>query len=150
MMKMLEESEKVLDAMLPDERAVAVENAFGYIYAKAYKFNKAGADVYRKDDFFEQPPADTEPEMLELIASGCRQILSGKGFSAEKPLQDIGVAGFYRLMELFHFESSKRKSIYKKADGGRSGGIIDRITFVHLVDGREATLYNFCANNGDD
>ncbi len=66
--------------------------AFGYIMAKAANFLKLGPDQYRKADFFNMPRQELEMEGLKLIRLGFSQILAGRGYRADRPIQGIGVA----------------------------------------------------------
>lgn len=61
---------------------------------------------------------------------------------------DIDVSGFYDVMQLFYFKSQSRETFYQFRQGEEKGAL-DCITFRHRVDGREATLYNFCLFNDD-
>jgi len=138
-MGMFQEMTQALQSMPPEYRQTAEENGYVYIYTKAYLYLQMGPDVYRKQDPFKLPAVDSDPEDLAAIESGCRQILDGDGFSAERPLKRIGISGFYRLLELFHF-SMVRQSIGGKASSGK--GFVDKMLMRHVMDERLINLYN--------
>jgi hypothetical protein len=138
-MGMFQEMTKALQAMPPEYRQTAEENGYVYIYSKAYLYLQMGPDVYRRQDYFKLPAVDSDPDDLSAIESGCRQILAGDGFSAERPLKGIGISGFYRLLELFHF-SMVRQSIGGKASSGK--GFVDKMLMRHVVDERLINLFN--------
>ncbi len=104
---------------------------------------KLGPDNYRKEDFFQQPPLNVATKDMESIRYGCEQIIEGRGFDHKTPLQGFGVSGFYRLMELFHFQFESRKTKYSFKYEEEKGAL-DILTFAHQVDDGKATLFHFC------
>ena len=82
----------------------------GYVSAKAKMLRKMGVERYRKEDFFDQPSEDLDSEDLADLLRGCQQIEDGLGFSAETPLDDIGVGACYALIQTFHFRVTDRRS----------------------------------------
>lgn len=143
-MKTIEKLDQLFSEMSEAEQAYCTQNQLPYIFTKAELFLKIGADKYRKEDFFHEPSERADADDLEAIRLGCEQIMQGRGFAAEKPLQNIGVSGFYRLMELFHFDYESRETKYA-FHVGEQRGALDIITFTHRMDDRKATLFNFCA-----
>lgn len=139
----MERLDKIMSAMSDQESEVALNNHLPYIFTKAEMFMRMGAEKYRKGDFFKQPDADYTPEDIDILKTGCKQILDGKGFSKDKPLKGLGVFGFSGLMLLFHFEKESRVTDHSFEMEGKRGAL-DAITFRHLMDERRATLYNFC------
>jgi hypothetical protein len=134
----------LLNSLPAEEQETMMENHFAYLFSKAYKYLKMGPVIYRKTDFFREPPEDMTKEELEVLQSACRQILEGKGFSSAKPFTGLGVSGFYDAMRLFHFDSKSRNTNFNFHNDDDKGAL-DCITFQHRIDDREATLYNFCA-----
>jgi hypothetical protein len=135
--------ESVFDSLTAEQQETYTLNQFPYLFAKAQLYLEIGPDLYRKNDFFQQPPIDIDPTDLKAIKTGCEQILEGKGFELDSPFQDIGVSGFYRLMELFHFEFVSRKTKHGYMLHGFKGAL-DRITFSHALNNHQITLHNFC------
>jgi len=142
-MKTMEKIEKVLSLMNSDEQEYCILNQFPYIFTKAELYLKIGSDNYRKEDFFQQPPLNLDTVDMESIRYGCEQIIEGRGFDHKTPLQGLGVSGFYRLMELFHFQFESRKTKYSFKYEEEKGAL-DIMTFTHQMDDRKATLFHFC------
>ena len=139
----METIEKVLSLMNSDDQEYCILNQFPYIFTKAELYLKIGPDKYRKEDFFQQPPLNVAAKDMESIRYGCEQIVEGRGFNFSTPLQGLGVSGFYRLMELFHFQFESRKTKYS-FEYEEEKGALDIMTFTHQMDDRKATLFHFC------
>ena len=134
----------ILFAKMTDEEKELMEKfRFGYIFFKAQLFLKIGPDKYRKDDAFQQPPIDFNSEDIEVLNDGCRQILNGVGLIPEKAFTNLDVSGFSALFRMFHFSSTSRETKYGFILNGKKG-VLDQITFQHLMDGSVVTYYNFC------
>lgn len=94
-------------------------------------------EIYRKNDALGMPDPELSKEELELLKTGCRQIQEGKGKSPDNPLTEIGIHGFYLLIELFHFELKSQSTMKSSEDG-----FLDKMECGHLVTGDELVLYN--------
>jgi hypothetical protein len=139
-----------LDALMDiwdeDLQGRALENNFPYIYSKAYMFLEKGAVLYRKDDFFHEPPVDYTEEDIEILKNGCRQVLEGRGLTADFPFINLDVGGFYALFRMFHYENESRKTKYSFRYEGKKG-ILDHITFAHIVDDNTISFFNFVGHS---
>jgi hypothetical protein len=144
MMNELKELDLFLNNMTQKDRDYALANHFAYFFSKARLFLKIGPKKYRMLDFFEQPSDKNSVEELEVLTLGCTQIMEGRGFSEERPFVNLDVFGFSLLMSMFHFERDSRTSKYGVEIEGKTG-VLDCITVIHQVDGKKATLFNFCA-----
>ena len=133
----------ILDKLNKEQQIHLIENQFIYLFSKAELFLRLGPEKYRKADFFKLPPLDSTLEELEILKLGCVQITDGKGFSESSPLTGIDVSGLNLLMRLFHFELESRSTNYQYSFNDLEG-ILDCITFKHIVDGRKATIFNLC------
>jgi hypothetical protein len=142
-MKTMEKIESILSLMNSDDQEYCILNQFPYIFTKAELYLEIGPDNYRKEDFFQQPPLNLDTVDMESIRYGCEQITEGRGFNYSTPLQGLGVSGFYRLMELFHFQFESRKTKYSFKYEEEKGAL-DIMTFAHQMDDRKATLFHFC------
>lgn len=125
-----------------EQQADLLDNQFAYIFVKAYKYLETDPASYREVDYFKMPPATLTAQDLAIIKSGCEQIIEGKGFSESTPLINIGVSGFYNLMNIFHFKSLERKTKHGTVIG-ENRGAMDCMVFKHAMDERKAKLYNF-------
>lgn len=140
--------DEVMDAMTEDQQLLAIENQFPYMFTKAAIYLSVGPEQYSKEDYFKLPKT-TDTEELEWIKQGCIQLCMGKGLFEGNPFTGLGVSGFYLLMELFHFKSVSRKTKRGIFIGGQRG-VLDCITFEHIIDGRPASYYNFCVYSFDE
>jgi hypothetical protein len=142
-MGLLNEFDAFFKSLTEADRQTAQENRFPYIYSKAALFLKMKPEIYRKNDFFGQPPAEFDEEDIAILKHGCQQVLEGKGFKKENPFTGLDVFGFSALMRLFHFQQLSRKTFHTYEHEERTG-ILDCITFRHLVEDTEVVYYNFC------
>lgn len=117
----------------------ANKNRFSYIHAKAEIYLKLGPDLYRKKDFFQMPDKLWDKDEVLLIATGCQQILEGKGLIEKNPFNGLGVGGFYKLLSTFHFKPKNRITKRLKIDGETH--FLDIIDFEHFVD---QTIVTYC------
>jgi hypothetical protein len=143
MKKQLESLDEVISKFTEEEISSVESNRFGYIFSKAWLYNKIGPEKYRKDDAFKQPPSDFDDEDLEIIANGCRQVLEGIGMTKEKPFTGLDVMGFSALFHLFHFKNVARQCKHGFIFNDKRGAL-DCITFEHVIDGSHVVYYNFC------
>jgi hypothetical protein len=135
--------DKVIDQFTEEEKELMFTNRFVYIFTKAWLYVKKGPEIYRKDDAFNEPPADYDAEELEILLKACKQVLEGIGMSSEKPFTGIDVFGFNALFRLFHFENVHRTTKHQFMLGDKRG-ILDCITFEHVMDREQVVYYNFC------
>jgi hypothetical protein len=96
---------------------------FGYIHFKAYRYLRIGPDAYRAQDSLGMPPKGAPPHLIALIEHGCRQIVDWRGILPERPLQGLGVNGFYRMIEVFHFTLARQSAKYRD-----DGSVMDKMT----------------------
>lgn len=134
---------ELFDSFTPEQQVYALENEFPYVYSKASSFVVMGAEKYRANDFFKQPPLDFDEEDISILQHGCSQVLAGVGMSVENPFTGLDVAGFSALMRMFHFEAIGRKTKHGKVLNNEKGAL-DCIKLKHMVDGRTCEYFNFC------
>lgn len=114
-----------------------IPESFGYIHFKSFSYLARGPEDYRQQDALDMPLESWSPAVLSLVAAGCRQILEWRGMEPAKPLTGIGIEGFCRLCDLFHF-----KVTVQKAQVLGNGLILDAMQIQHVMTGEELTLYN--------
>ena len=74
------------------------------------------------------------------MVRACEQLIAGRGFSMKKPLEGIGVAACYALLDTFHFQAVARRSASKDA------GILDRLECQHQAQPEKVwVVYNLVA-----
>jgi len=118
-------------------QGVAVPGAFGYIHFKAFRFLLVGPSEYRETDALHLPPAHWPELTLEAVTHGCEQLVQWCGLSSDRPLEGIGVSGFYALLRVFHFEVASHQ-----ATESEPGMILDVMHMRHGIESTEITLYN--------
>jgi hypothetical protein len=133
----------ILDKLTEQEQEYALENQLPYFFSKANLFLKIGYEKYRLGDYYKQPPADATNKELELLKSGCQQVIEGKGLFSNNPFVNLDVSGFSSLLRLFHFKEESRKTKHKVEFDSKRGAL-DCITFVHVISKQKTTLFNFC------
>jgi hypothetical protein len=109
-----------------------------YIISKAERFVTLGPDEYRKGDAFKMPNKEWTKEELEILKHACMQLIGGKGFTKENPLTEVGIPGFYKLIDLFHY-NCKRQALCSYDEDG----FLDEMTCVHFITQQKLILYNF-------
>lgn len=131
-----EQLETLINQFSDEDTKLCLENRFPYLYTKAYYFNRDGPESYATSDAFNLPDSSFSIEDIELLKLGCKQILEGKGFSSKNPFRNLGIRGCHKLFELFHFKFTNQQ-VTKVSDG-----MLDNMTFKHVVDNKEITYYN--------
>mgnify|MGYP007066235982 FL=1 len=114
-----------------------VDNFYEYIRVKAKRYLKAGYKKYRHYDAFNQPRIRMTKKADELLKTGCKQVVGYRGMTIETAFDGLGIPGFYRLMELFHYKVVKQRI----ADIG-NGIILDEMHLEHMVTRQKMKLYN--------
>ena len=139
--------DKLMDAWSDELQLLALDAMFPYIYTKAANYLEIGPVLYRESDAFKQPKSQ-DPIILEGLKKGCMQIIEGKGFSKEAPIEKISVAASYALMEMFHFRFMTRKSSYFVFIAEQKG-VIDHMNFSHLIQKQMVTWHFFTPKKKD-
>lgn len=112
--------------------------AFAYLVAKAEIYCKIGRAKYRKGDALRMPAADWSDETLDAVDRGMQQICRGWGRASERPLDGIGIEGFYALVETLHLEVTQQSAI-----GTEDGSFLDQMQIRHMLrPDMELTLFN--------
>jgi hypothetical protein len=130
-----------MDAWSDELQLLALDAMFPYIYTKAANYLEVGPVLYSESDAFEQPKSQDQ-QILDELKKGCLQIIEGKGFSKEAPIEKISVAASYALMEMFHFRFMSRKSSYG-VFLAEQRGVIDHMIFEHLMHKQMVTWHFF-------
>lgn len=129
--------DELMDELNEEESDLFINNKFPYILTKAYYYLRDGSEKYGSTDAFNLPNESWSKSDLDEMESGCKQIVSGKGFRKEYPLENLSIRGCYLLFKLFHFKSVKQKAT--KMD---NGNMLDEIEFEHVMDGTKVIYYN--------
>lgn len=115
-----------------------VPDVFRYLHFKAFAFLRTGPEEYRKHDALGRPPVGLPASRMDAIRRGCEQIIEFRGLSYARPLEGIGIDGFYALIRLFHFESDHQTALTSDTPGV----VVDEMRVTHVMNSRTLTLYN--------
>lgn len=128
----------------PELEKLVIENFYEYIHNKAERFLEIGYKKYRKSDAFNMPDFRMTKQRLDLLETGCRQIVEYKGMTPNTSFENIGIPGFYRLMKLFHYK------VYKQATTGTSEEyFLDEMHMKHVMTDERMILYNKVKKHDD-
>jgi hypothetical protein len=128
-----EDEEDFMDEM--DEKPEDLPSGFVYLWSKAKTFLKVGPEAYRKRDAFGHPEKEWDEA---IIRKGMEQVAEFRGYSADKPFEDLGISGFRMLLQTLHFELEEQSAQETEEDV-----FLDEMRMKHVVDnGRTITLYN--------
>lgn len=133
----MKEFKQFLERLSIEEQELFVQSGYGYIYSKAKLFLKLGHKEYLATDFFEIDISNLVDEDFRILKNGCEQILMGRGLSPEKPFENLGVLGFAKLFEIFHFKNSRVETL--KPDPMK---FLDVMIVEHFVDGTKSKYFN--------
>ena len=127
-----EDEEDFMDEM--DEKPEDLPSGFVYLWSKAKTFLKIGPEAYRKRDAFGLPDEEWDEA---IIQKGMEQVAEWRGYSADKPFENLGISGFRMLLQTLHFELDTRSSQQTE-----ESDFLDEMRMKHVVDDRIITLYN--------
>ena len=77
------------------------------------------------------------PELINKVVDGFRQLIEGKGYSMECPLENIGIDGFYYLMDIFHYVVVSQGVVISESDY-----CLDEMIIQDVVTEERVILYN--------
>ncbi|MDP8268588.1 MAG: hypothetical protein P9L97_07675 [Candidatus Tenebribacter davisii] len=123
--------------LIPEIQELADKYFYDYICEKTTSFLKKGNEEYRKSDFYDMPQEDWPDEIIKKLKEGCQQILEYIGLTPDTAFRNLEVDGFYRLMELFHYEFV-RQAIHRT----ENKYFIDKMEMKHVQTNQTIVLYN--------
>jgi hypothetical protein len=133
----MEGFKEMFDKLSGEEKELFLKNRYGYIFGKAKLLLKMGANEYLLKKKFEIDTSNLNDEDYKILMNGCEQVVIGRGLSAEKPFENLGVLGFSKLFEIFHFNTVRIKTL--KPEPLK---FLDLMCLEHVVDGYKAEYYN--------
>jgi hypothetical protein len=137
-MKLISEQlNSIMKNLSSNDVKILTENRFPYIFTKAFYFLQDGPERFSQNDAFGLPDDSFSKEDIKKIIIGSEQIMNGKGFRKELPLDGIGIRACHKLFELFHFKFIKQSAFKLNTDE-----FMDEMTFEHVVDKSTIKCYN--------
>jgi hypothetical protein len=122
--------------MTKQSEPVDAPPVFAYMLIKARRFLKIDAIKYRKHDAFNMPLEEWPEELLARVRKGMEQICEFRGYSREKPFEELDVDGFSALMATLHFKMERQALCF---DGAMT---FDVMHMCHRMTDFRIVLYN--------
>jgi len=118
------------------EQKLAITNKYDLFRNKCIKLNEKGVDNCELDDDFNLKGVYITEDAKKLIELAIPQIIDYKGLIFDRPLEGLGIGGFYYFMSLFYFERKRQLANLFK------GYIIDNMLMKNSVNGDEMWFVN--------
>lgn len=116
--------------------------AFTLLQSKARRFLELEPeDFFWTVNFIIQDEPLSQDE-IEALRTGCQQILENHGLTADDPLKDVEIDGFWNLMSLFHFEITGQAIVDQTRDYFLDEMVVRDMYMRH----GEIALYNLVRN----
>lgn len=133
----MEDFKEMFNTLSEEEKELFMKYRYGYIFEKAKLFLEIGAKEYMGNDFLKIDISDFDDEDFEILRNGCRQIVTGRGLSAETPFENLDVLGFAKLFEIFHFNASRIVTLKPEPKK-----FLDHMCMEHMFDGFKVEYFN--------
>ena len=118
------------------EQKLVATNKYNLFRDKCIKLKEKGVDACVDDDDFDLKGVKITEDARDLIDLAVPQIIDYKGLIFERPLEGLGIGGFYYFMSLFYFE--RRRQLATRFEGYT----MDSMLMKHSITGDEMWLAN--------
>ena len=118
------------------EQKLVVSYKYDLFRDKCIKLKEKGVDACVDDDDFDLKGVKITEDARNLIDLAVPQIIDYKGLVFERPLEGLGIGGFYYFMFLFYFE--RRRQLMTRFEGHT----MDSMLMKHSITGDELWLAN--------
>ena len=125
------------------EQKLAIANKYDLLRDKCLILKEKGVDACVDDDF-DLKGVKINEDARDLIDLAVPQIIDYKGLIFDRPLEGLGVGGFYYFMSLFYLE--RRRQLATHFDGYT----MDSMLMKHSVTGDEMWFANKVAKITDE
>jgi len=126
------------------EQKLAIANKYDLLRDKCLILKEKGVDACVDDDDFDLKGVKISEDARDLIDLAVPQIIDYKGLIFDRPLEGLGVGGFYYFMSLFYLE--RRRQLATHFDGYT----MDSMLMKHSVTGDEMWFANKVAKITDE
>ena len=126
------------------EQKLVVSYKYDLLRDKAIILKKKGVEACSVDDTFNLKGMKITKDARDLIDLAVPQIINYKGLTFDRPLEGLGIGGFYYFMFLFYFE--RRRQLATSFEGHT----MDSMLMKHSVTGDEMWLVNKVAEIPDE
>ena len=90
------------------EQKLITANKYDLFRDKCLKLKEKGVDACVENDTFDLKGVKITEDARDLIDLAVPQIINYKGLTFERPLEGLGIGGFYYFMSLFYFERKRQ------------------------------------------
>ena len=118
------------------EQKLVKANKYDLLRDKALKLKEKGIEYCRGDDAFDLSDMKITDDARELINKGIHQIIDYRGLTFDRPLEGLGIGGFYYFMFIFYFE--RKRQLATRFEGYT----MDSMLMKNSVTGDEMWLVN--------
>jgi hypothetical protein len=118
------------------EQKLVTANKYNLFRYKCIKLKEKGVDACVDDDDFDLKGVKITEDARNLIDLAVPQIIDYKGLVFERPLEGLGIGGFYYFMSLFYFE--RRRQLMTRFEGHT----MDSMLMKHSITSDEMWLVN--------
>ena len=118
------------------EQKLVTANKYNLFRDKCIKLKEKGVDACVDDDDFDLKGVKITEDARDLIDLAVPQIIDYKGLIFERPLEGLGIGGFYYFMSLFYFE--RKRQLATRFEGHT----MDSMLMKHSITGDEMWLAN--------
>ena len=118
------------------EQKLVVSSKYHLFRDKCIKLKEKGVDACVDDDDFDLKGVNITEDARDLIDLAVPQIINYKGLTFDRPLEGLGIGGFYYFMMIFFFD--RKRQLASRFEGY----IIDSMLMKHSVTGVEMWLTN--------
>ena len=118
------------------EQKLVVSYKYDLLRDKAIILQKKGVEACSVDDTFNLKGMKITKDARDLIDLAVPQIINYKGLTFDRPLEGLGIGGFYYFMFLFYFE--RRRQLMTRFEGHT----MDSMLMKHSITSDEMWLVN--------
>ena len=118
------------------EQKLVVSYKYDSLRDKSIKLKENGIDNCMDDSDFNLKGVKITQDARDLIDLAVPQIIDYKGLVFERPLEGLGIGGFYYFMFLFYFE--RRRQLMTRFEGHT----MDSMLMKHSITSDEMWLVN--------
>jgi hypothetical protein len=118
------------------EQKLVVSYKYDLLRDKAIILQNKGVEACSVDDTFNLKGMKITKDARDLIDLAVPQIINYKGLTFDRPLEGLGIGGFYYFMFLFYFE--RRRQLATSFEGHT----MDSMLMKHSITGDEMWLAN--------
>ena len=126
------------------EQKLVATNKYNLFRDKCIKLKEKGVDACVENDTFDLKGVKITEDARDLIDLAVPQIINYKGLTFERPLEGLGIGGFYYFMSLFYFD--RRRQLATRFEGHT----MDSMLMKNSITGDEMWLANKVDEIPDD